>query len=235
MSTTRLQPPAGWRRYALVVVVTIRRPKRPRYEAAQPVRAQSGDIDEVVAFLRRHGRRRQYYPAYRVSDFGEGGILPGLEPHDVILARRGGPIIGTIAVWDQSAYKQTIVHSYSGRLERLRGWFDRIATLSGAAPLPAPGHEIRSAYAALVCVADDDPGVMRTLLREAYNDACRRGFAFLMIGLTDEDPLLRIARRYLHIPYRSWLQASAWRPGEVGCDLHPTLDDRPAYVEIAAL
>jgi hypothetical protein len=215
--------------------IVIRRPKRPRYKPASPVRAQAGDLEEVVAFLRQHGRRRQYYPAYRVTDFGEGGILPGLEPHDVILAKRGDAIIGTIAVWDQSAYKQTMVHSYGGRLERLRVWFDRIAPLSGAAPLPAPGEEIRSAYAALVCVADDDPGVMRTLLREAYNDACRRGFAYLMIGLTDEDPLLRVARRYLHIPYRAWLQASAWRPGEVGCDLYPTLDDRPAYVEIAAL
>ena len=215
--------------------IIVRRPKRARYSGVSPVRARPGDLEEVVAFLRRHGRRRQYYPAYQLSDFGEGGVLPGLLPDDVIVARRGGNIAGTIAVWDQSSYKQTIVQSYIHSLERLRPWFNRVAPAFGAAQLPAPGEEIRSANAALLCVAGDDRDVMCSLLRAAYNEAYRRGLAYLLIGLTDEDPLLTVARRYLHIPYRSWLQASAWRPEDIGCDLYPVLDGRPAYVEIAAL
>lgn len=215
--------------------IIVRRPKRPRSRAASPERGRDADLEEIVAFLRHHGRRRQYYPAYRVSDFGAGGITPGLRMEDVIVARRNGEIVGTLAVWDQSAYKQTIVQGYDARLDRVRPWFDRIAPLVGATPLPAPGEEIPSAYVALVCVANDDTDIMQVLLREAYNDACRRGLAYLMIGLTDADPLLPVARRYAHIAYRSWLQASAWKPGEVGTDLYPILDGRPAYVEIAAL
>ena len=93
----------------------------------------------------------------------------------------------------------------------------------------------RAVYAALVCVEADDQTVARCLFREAYNAASERGFAYLLVGLTDQDPLLRVARRYAHVPYRSWLQASAWKPGEVGRALFPDLDGRPAYVEIAAL
>jgi hypothetical protein len=215
--------------------IILRRPKRLTTAPASLTRARMDELPDIVAFLRLHGRSRQYFPAYRTTDFGEGGILPGLDLCDVIVARRGRDIVGTMAVWDQSSYKQTIVQSYEAKLDRLRPWFDRVAPLTGAAPLPAPGEEIRSAYAALVCVARDDRAVMRALLREAYNEACRRGFAYLMIGLTDEDPLLPVARRFVHIPYRSWLQASSWRPDVVGCDLYPSLDGRPAYVEIAAL
>lgn len=232
-------PPAGFVVHDVTRIntlgIVVRRPKRPDYRAATPERARASDLPEIVAFLRRHGPSRQYYPAYRESDFGPNGIMPGLRMEDVILARREGAIVGTIAVWDQSAFKQIIVRQYDEKLDRLRPWYDRVSPLTGAAPLPGPGEEIRSAYVAAVCVAGDDTAVMRVLLREAYNEACRRGLAYLMIGLTDDDPLLDVARRYLHIPYRSWLQASAWKPDEVGCDLFPILDGRPAYVEIAAL
>ncbi len=55
-----------------------------------------------------------------------------------------------------------------------------------------------------------------------------------MLGLADEDPLLAVARRWLHVTYRSDLFALSW-----GADPAPdplaALDGRVPYLEIATL
>jgi len=46
------------------------------------------------------------------------------------------------------------------------------------------------------------------------------------------DPLLAVARRYLHIPYHSRLYSVTWDDKATWTD---HLDDRPFYLEVAAL
>ena len=82
--------------------------------------------------------------------------------------------------------------------------------LLGARPLTPPGQAIQLAFAACICIADDDPAVMRALLSACVKNAYERGKAFLMLGLSDDDPLLAVARRYLHITYHSDLFAVSW-------------------------
>ena len=104
-------------------------------------------------------------------------------------------MVGVMAAWDQAAYKQDIVDAYGPALRRLRPLYDLGARLLGARPLTPPGEAIPLAFAACICVADDDPGVMRALLSACARDARERGKAFLMLGLADDDPLLAVARR----------------------------------------
>jgi hypothetical protein len=215
--------------------IILRRPKPLRRGSLDVGHGTEETLDEIVDFLRRESGKRQYYPVYEKDDLLEGRLLRGLALEDIIVIRGSGRIRGTVAVWDQSGYKQSIVRAYGPALQKLRPWHDRAARLWHAEPLPAPGEPLHAVYAAVVCVEDDDQAVTRCLIREAYNAARERGFAYLLVGLTDQDPLLGAARRYAHVPYRSWLQASAWKPGEVGRDLYPDLDGRPAFVEIAAL
>jgi hypothetical protein len=101
-----------------------------------------------------------------------------------------------------------------------------------ARPLPSPGEQIRFAYASFICLANNDPDIFRVLLRHVYNLAVERGYAYLMIGLAEFDPLLDVARQYLHIPYRSRLYTACW-PGEES--FHQKLDYRLPYVEVATL
>ena len=71
---------------------------------------------------------------------------------------------------------------------------------------------------------------MRALLSNCAMDAYRRGKAFLMVGLADNDPLLAVARRYLHIQYHSDLFAVSWSAQPV-----QQVDERIPYIEIATL
>jgi hypothetical protein len=187
-------------------------------------------LGEIVEFLNIQGPRRQFFPAYTLEDFTGGATLRGLRPRDILVARRGDTVVGVMAAWDQVAFKQDVVDSYGPALRRLRPAYDLFARLFGMQPLTPPGQAIALAFASCICVANDDSGVMRALLSACIRSAYERGKAFLMLGLADDDPLLAVARRYLHITYHSDLFAVSWSETPVA-----SLDGRVPYIEIATL
>jgi hypothetical protein len=102
----------------------------------------------------------------------------------------------------------------------------------GRPPLPRPGEKLKSVYASLISVANDDIAIFRSLLRELYNLASARGFHHLLVGMDTRDPLLAATRDYGHVIYPSQLYLAEWTEGG---SLYEQLDGRPAYVEIATL
>jgi len=176
-------------------------------------------LDEVAEFLQREGPRRQLSSVWTVDSLRRLGAY-GLTADDVLVAHGNGGIAGVIALWDQSAYKQSVIRGYSG-------W------LRAASPLlPRPGTPLRSAYASLICVAGDDVRVFDALLSEACARAATRGFDYLLVGLDTRDPFFDVVRTYSHIAYPSRLYLAAWPSGDMH---HEPLDDRPVYVDIATL
>jgi len=189
------------------------------------------EFADLAAFLQAQGRKRQFFQKWtreglvRLSGFG-------LRGEDLRIARRSGEIAGVAALWDQSAYKQTIIDSYSGWLRALAPLYNLVAPGIGRRALPRPGEELCSAYVSLVCIANSDIGVFRVLLRELYNLARSRRLHYMLIGLDSRDPLLAAAREYSHVLYPSRLYLAEWPGGE---GIHEQLDGRPAYVDIATL
>jgi len=195
-------------------------------------RAGADDVPAIVGFLGRHGAEKQFYPAYTESDFSGHPAMLGFRVNDFVVARREGRIAGVLGLWDQSSYKQTVVRGHTGWLRASRPFYDLAARLMSRPTLPRPGEKIRHAYASFACVADNDAAVFRPLLRGVYNLAAERGYSYLMIGLDERDPLLRVARGYSHIAYPSRLFLADF---EDGGRFHEQLDGRVPYVEIAAL
>jgi len=227
--------PVRARLAGLTTCAILLRPRRPPQLPGVTIEpGTAGTIPEIVAFLRREGPRRQLFPAYAVEDFTGGRTLRDLAAEDVTVARREGAIVGVMAAWDQAAYKQDVVDAYGPALRRLRPAYDLLARAIGARPLTPPGEAIPLAFAACIGVADDDPAVMRALLDACAARARERGKAFLMLGLADEDPLLAVARRWLHVTYRSDLFALAWGTNPADDPL-AALDGRLPYIEIATL
>jgi hypothetical protein len=186
-----------------------------------------GTVDQVpmvARFLQAEGARRQFSSVWTEDALRRLDAF-GLRIEDIRIARLGGRIAGVIALWDQTAYKQAIVRGYSG-------WLKAVAPLT---KLPRVGEQVRSAYASLVCVANDDPVLFARLLREVYNLAQRRRFHYLLVGLDTRDPLLRIPLAYTHVAYPSRFYLGNWTNGSNGDRQHEQLDDRPAYVDIATL
>jgi len=210
--------------------IVLRGARLPRSPGIDLQPASVGTLAEVVNFLERYGPRRQFFPAYTLEDFTGGARLRDLAPEDIMVARRGAAIVGLMAAWDQSAFKQDVVEDYGPILRRVRPIYDLGARLLGYGSLTPPGQAIPLAFAACVCILDDDLDVMRALLAACTRRARDRGKAFLMLGLADNDPLLAVSRASLHVTYHSDLYAASWSPQPLA-----GLDSRVPYIEIAAL
>lgn len=205
--------------------------RRPRPDATVSTAGPSG-LDEVVGFLNACGPRRQFFPVIRGDDFGSPAWR-GLDPEHLLTARgRDGRIEGVAACWDQGAYKQTRVVAYNRTLGVTRPIGNVLLRLAGFPQLPAEGCRLRSLSLSLVCVRDDDAGILAALLNEAH--AKYRGrLEWMMIGMHERDPLCGAIRRLTALRYASRVYAVCWEDGEPLVD---SLDpDRVPYLDVAIL
>lgn len=208
-------------------------PAPPAPAGCQVVPGGAADLEEIVAFLRRQGKSRQFFPEYSAADFLPGAARSrGFAPDDFRVALRAGRIAGVLGLWDQSGFKQPVVRGYQGALRWARPLYNLGARCRGESSLPAPGQQLTMAYAAFTCIADDDAALFDLLLRHLLHEAAQRGISWLMVGAGERDPLLAVARRHRHQAYHSRLYTVGWDDGRT---FHEGLDDRISHIEIAAL
>ena len=214
------------------IAIILRRPRPKERSPYEIERGSPGRLGEIVDFLNAEGSRKQFFPSYEAADFQEGAATPGFDPNDFFLARRKGKLVGVAALWDQSAYKQTVVRRYSRGLRFGRPVHDAISRISGGRSLPAIGEAVHHVNASFICTEGNSPEVFGATLRRLYNEAAARGYAYLSVGLDSRDPLLPVAKSYPHISYPSNLFTVCF--DEAG-EFHAKLDGRLPHIEIAAL
>ncbi len=212
---------------------------------SQPRRGQRGigirrgddvGLAPIVKFLRLHGRKREFFPVYEEQDFSESDRTPGFAVRDFLVAVDGNEIAGVCGVWDQSSFKQTIVHGYRGWLGKVRPVLNAVAPLVGMGALPPIGDRIESASLSFLAVRDDDLDVFRWLLRAAIGLSHAMGKKYLLAGFSERDPLLRVARRFRHVLYRSSMYAYSFgeaRAADAVADAF--VRNKVPYMEIGAL
>lgn len=187
--------------------------------AAYIVRGTPQMLPAIVAKLNE--ARMQFAPAWTEEDF-RSGRLAGFRAEDFYVLRRGGAIVGVMGVWDQRAFRQTLVARYRGALGLLRP----VINLFRRPPLPAPGSTL--AFATVAFVATDGIEEYRALLRRVYNEACDAGLSWLCAGLHESDPRLPALSEYPSTPFAGRLFAVTY-------DGPPRLDGRTPWVEAALL
>lgn len=221
------------------LVIPARRRRHLRLPIGLSIRtATPEDLEPLVAFTQRSCATRQFAPRYESSDFFRpAATFRDLRAEDVRLAFRGRRLVGTLASWDQSGFKQTVVQGYGGALRWLRPGYNAWAGMRGRPRLPRAGTPLRHRMLALPLVEGDDPEVLRALLDVTLDDHARRaarepGCRLALLGLHESDPLLSAVRRYGARSYETRLFVVHWDDGTF---LHDALDDRPAYLELGCL
>ncbi|MEI8290882.1 MAG: hypothetical protein WCH99_15570 [Verrucomicrobiota bacterium] len=195
-------------------------------------RATAADAVSVVEFLNREGRTKQFFPEYRVEDFGSpGGLLPNLGWQDVFLAFDGPALLGTLAVWDQQIFRRWRVTGYAPWLCWSRHLLNLVARLRRMPLLPSPGSSLNAFNLALVCVRDNDRNVFKALLDEVIRVQQGRYECFLA-GLHERDPLLPELLERPHVPLNSRLYLVNWADGNRAIQ---NLDGRIPYLELGSL
>ncbi len=193
--------------------------------------ATERDLGEMATLWNRVGRGRQLASCYDADSLaGWIHAAPALEVGAYLLARRrDGRLAGFLAMWDQASFKQLRVTAYSKRLATFRAGFNAVAPLMGAAALPAVGAPLRHLTAVHVCVAGDEPEVLRALLLHAYAAARADGYAFFTIGLDVRDPLTAALRGLLAQPTDIHVYVTA----PSGHYRGPDFSESPFHYEIA--
>jgi hypothetical protein len=221
-------------RYRTMALALPRRPPRSMTPSGVIIRpARTDDLPAVLDFLSKQGSRRQFFPQYHRADFtSPDGQLRGLELDGLLLAERGGCVVGTIAAWDQRAFRQSMVHSYSAGIRLLRPLYNAVQRMRGFPGLPAAGRPLPYLTAALPVVADDNRKVFAALICELRRRYAGTRWSHLLLGLHESDPLIAVARRFETIHYTTLLYLVGWEDSRAA---RAALDKRPAYLELGTL
>jgi hypothetical protein len=196
-------------------------------------RGRRDRIEDIVACLDRCRRRYQFAPRWTVSHLLSSGRCPRLRPEDFFLAVEGHEVVGCLALWDQSGFKQTIVRGYGPRLSRWRPWVNRLSRLLRTPTLPDPGAQLHYPFLSHVAVSPDRPEALLALAAGACEEARSRGVPAVVAGFAARDPMLRtLARWFRARRLVSLLYAVHWEDGRRSVD---ALDGRIPHLEVALL
>lgn len=162
--------------------------------------ATHADLEEMAVLWRKCAPTRQLSAVLDAETLAAWiAEAPGLSVSDYLLATDcSGRIVGFLGVWDQTAFKQMRVVSYSPRLALARRVINVIAPLVGAPPLPDQGGALSALATVHICAPD--PNALRALLMEAYRRNRAGRFTFITMGLDVRDPLTAATRGLLAQP-----------------------------------
>ena len=190
-------------------------------------------IPEIADCLTRNRRRFQMAPFFTAEELLSPERSRGLAPGDFRLALRDGRVVGCLALWDQSGFKQVVVRGYAPRLARWRPWINRLPwslRSLGIPRLPDPGEALPHATISHVAVDDDNPDIFQALVESAHAEACKRRYAYVVIGFAAGHPWLSwLERRFRPRRYESVLYTVDWGEGAA------VVNDRLPHVEVALL
>jgi hypothetical protein len=209
-------------------LVTLLAPLRRRWLAPTPRGTQGpgsapeGDvldeqqIDELTAFLEARARRAQLSLTWDAARW-QSLAAHGIRPADFLVVRANGGIVAAAAVWDQRAFRQTVIAGYDGLLGRARPAVNAMRALAGAPRLPTPGESL--AQGSLLGATVASPEHWPALWRAAQVCGAARGLSWLALARDAEDAELPVLRHLLRPrEYRTTLYDVLWR-------------DRPAWRE----
>lgn len=160
--------------------------------------------------------RHQFAPSYTLDDIsGRTRLLPNFSPKDLYVCKERDEVVGTLGVWDQQSFKQTIVTDYSAKMKAIRPFYNGIARLRGRPMLPSIGESIRSVYASFVSAKNDNAKVFESVLVRACSDWSGKGYDYLLVGLCDGNPLQSVMASFASRKLDSKIYLVHWQEDKV--------------------
>jgi hypothetical protein len=177
-------------------------------------RGTTENIPEIMACLQGSGARRQFAPYWSAENLFTSAQTPNLQPEDFFLAIKDSRVVGCLALWDQTLFKQSVVRGYSSVMARWRPLINLLSHFVDMPYLPKVNSALPYYFASHLAIDNDDPLIFTSLLRELYNETRRRGFNYFTLGLSESNPLRAVlTKSYLHFTYPSQIYLMAWQDG----------------------
>ena len=217
----------------VTLTIPVRQAARGAIRGTLAEQCSDDQIEELASRLDISGRNFQFHPAWTAEILRSGQRCRGMRPADFFAVRDDAGIRGACCLWDQRAFKQTVVAAYSKRLTRVRPFFNLVAPMLRQPRLPSPGKNIQSAFLSHISVDQGDEAALLALIRGAARQAATRGIDYLMLGLADRNPFSRyLQKRFSCHRYESMIYLVYWEDGR---EYASTIDGRIPHPEVAIL
>lgn len=153
---------------------------RFRYQAKDETlsfrQATARDEKALLDFLNREGKRKDLFPAIKsIEDFY------GLHIEDFYLLEKGGEILATAALWNQTDYKQYVVKKYRGWM-RFARCFNPVLSLLGYLRLPKENECLNFPMLSFFLSKDDNMEYYKTFL-SGVNREIKKSYDCYVIGM----------------------------------------------------
>lgn len=182
-----------------------------RTQSLDVIYGSAAIVPELIDLLNRDLSQYQFAPCWRAAELLDHSL--GLSPEEFRLAcTRDGTPVACAALWDQRAFKQTVVRGYATTLRRLRPFYNAAAAVLGRPRLPRIGEALSNAY--ISHVAADSPQHIEWLIRLLHSSAYSRKIDYLTLAFDERDPRLpHLRKAFKPREYVTRLYAVHWPDG----------------------
>lgn len=195
--------------------------------------AKSSDREDIVKFLQREGKQKQFFPHYTENDFNnESGLLSSLQYQNILVAKQNQKIVATLALWNQNSFKQILVHSYHPLLKLLRPIYNVYSKMRNKPCLVKPGNPVDFNYAAIVCVKNNDAKLFSHILSAAVTYSNKQNKSFFALGLHENDSLNDVLNDFRYRLMQSNLYVVSFPSDKIDLSY---LKNKVPYLELGAL
>ncbi|WP_144391873.1 hypothetical protein [Pleionea sediminis] len=172
--------------------------KKPEINNGINIRlAKPDDINAMQRFFNKEAPKKQFYPHYEFNNLKtEDSYYNNLSIENYFLAFNGSEIVGICGFWNQKEFKQTRFLEYRGKMRLLRQVNNVYSKLFGGIQLPKPGDTLDYISLHTILVKNNNPGIFSSLLRRAYNHFCSQPISAIVTGLSIDDPLSEVYKKY---------------------------------------
>ncbi|HEY7419639.1 MAG TPA: hypothetical protein VH593_30950 [Ktedonobacteraceae bacterium] len=216
---------------ARLITYLIPLTKKRRGEKVNPAmsKVERDYLPNAVAFLQKWNSHYQFAPVYTLQDMlGQSRLLPYFSWENLYVYREHDTCIGTLGVWDQQAFKQTVVTAYSRKMQFMRPLYNLLAPIRRTPRLPQTGANINILYTAFL---SGSTSVFAELLHQVCIDWSDKGYDYLSVGLCTDNDLSSVVSRYATQQISSTLYIVYWQNDGI---LLPETNV-PAHLEVSTL
>ena len=207
-------------------------PRHPRPSTRLQVSAATpDDLPTLQRLLAAHGERHQLAAVWSADTLR---ALPrhGLPLDHFLVAHADGTPVGCGALWDQRAFRQTVIHGYT--LGGLVPAYNLLAPLFSAPRLPRPGSTLAHGFLSPLALEKPVAGLLPDFVAAFFPLARRAGLDYLTLALPATDGRLSaLRRRFATRAYASRLYQVTW-PGEEPPSAFP-VEGHPFLPDVALL
>ena len=190
-------------------------------------------LDAIVDCLNRNNQRYQFSSYWTKQDLLSDSRCRGISLDNFFIALRDDKVVGCLACWDQSAFKQTIVRDYKKYARYFRPLINMASKAMLYPALPKVGEEIKQVYLSHMAIDNDDPEILIELLKIALHTASLQGHQLLLVGLSQSNQMLLAIKKYFrHLTYSSQIYLVYWDDGKAAVN---NIDNRTIHTDIALL